>query len=172
MRRADFRLAARRSKLQMRFDLDQPDGGVRTKLDVGDRDRCVPEAVSWNRTRSDCPRLSVPDKLAITVFDGYDDIVDKACTAWNFFAGESTSRHIYHHTIMGSGQSVRPLVLEGEPGILHKQPICSNLGEDSSSQTRRHSLSTIMGSFHIWLARRLYSFRARQILMTNGRQQA
>jgi acetolactate synthase-1/2/3 large subunit len=27
-----------------------------------------------------------------------------------------------------------------------------------------------MGSFHIWLARYLYSFRARQILMTNGQQ--
>jgi hypothetical protein len=76
----------------MRFDLDQPDGGVRTQLDVGDRDRCVPEAVSWNRTRSDCRRFSVPpsvaDKLAITVFDGYEDIVDKACTAWNFFADD------------------------------------------------------------------------------------
>jgi transposase len=28
------------------------------------------------------------NKLAITVFDGYDDIVDKACTAWNFFADD------------------------------------------------------------------------------------
>lgn len=27
-----------------------------------------------------------------------------------------------------------------------------------------------MGSFHIWLARYLYSFRSRQILMTNGQQ--
>ena len=27
-----------------------------------------------------------------------------------------------------------------------------------------------MGSFHIWLARHLYSFRARQMLMTNGQQ--
>ena len=26
------------------------------------------------------------NKLAITVFDGYDDIVDKACQAWMFFA--------------------------------------------------------------------------------------
>jgi len=26
------------------------------------------------------------NKLAITVFDGYDDIVDKVCTAWNFVA--------------------------------------------------------------------------------------
>src|SRR6476469_3514459 len=25
------------------------------------------------------------NKLAITVFDDYDDIVDKACGAWNFF---------------------------------------------------------------------------------------
>ena len=27
-----------------------------------------------------------------------------------------------------------------------------------------------MGSFHLWLARHLYSFRARQILITNGQQ--
>jgi transposase len=26
------------------------------------------------------------NKLAITVFDDYDDIVDKTCDAWNFFA--------------------------------------------------------------------------------------
>lgn len=26
------------------------------------------------------------NKLAITVFDSYDDIVDKCCEAWNFFA--------------------------------------------------------------------------------------
>ena len=28
------------------------------------------------------------NKLAITVFDSYDDIVDKCCEAWNFFAGD------------------------------------------------------------------------------------
>ena len=28
--------------------------------------------------------------LAITVFEDYDDIVDKACTAWNFFADDPT----------------------------------------------------------------------------------
>jgi hypothetical protein len=28
------------------------------------------------------------NKLAITVFDGYDDIVDKACDAWTFFASD------------------------------------------------------------------------------------
>jgi transposase len=28
------------------------------------------------------------NKLAITVFDGYDDIVDKACNAWIFFADD------------------------------------------------------------------------------------
>jgi transposase len=28
------------------------------------------------------------NKLAITVFNGYDDIVDKACAAWNFFADD------------------------------------------------------------------------------------
>ena len=28
------------------------------------------------------------NKLAITVFDSYDDIVDACCTAWNFFAND------------------------------------------------------------------------------------
>jgi len=29
------------------------------------------------------------NKLAITVFESYDDIVDKSCTAWRFFADDS-----------------------------------------------------------------------------------
>ena len=28
------------------------------------------------------------NKLAITVFDRYDDIVDACCNAWNFFAND------------------------------------------------------------------------------------
>jgi len=28
------------------------------------------------------------NKLAITVFESYDDIVDKCCQAWNFFAND------------------------------------------------------------------------------------
>jgi len=31
------------------------------------------------------------NKLAITVFDGYDDIVDKCRTAWNFFAEDTAA---------------------------------------------------------------------------------
>lgn len=31
------------------------------------------------------------NKLANTVFDSYDDIVDKTCEAWLFFAGDKTS---------------------------------------------------------------------------------
>ena len=31
------------------------------------------------------------NKLAITVFDHYDDIVDKCCDAWNFFANDPTA---------------------------------------------------------------------------------
>ena len=31
------------------------------------------------------------NKLANTVFDSYDDIVDKACEAWLFFANDKTS---------------------------------------------------------------------------------
>lgn len=37
----------------------------------------------WNYLRS--------NKLAITVFDAYDDIVDKCCEAWNFFAKDLAS---------------------------------------------------------------------------------
>lgn len=28
------------------------------------------------------------NKLSIAVFDGYDDIVEKSCTAWSFFAND------------------------------------------------------------------------------------
>jgi hypothetical protein len=31
------------------------------------------------------------NKLAITVFDSYADIVDKCCTAWNFFANDTAA---------------------------------------------------------------------------------
>ncbi len=31
------------------------------------------------------------NKLAITVFDGDADIVDKCCTAWNFFANDTAT---------------------------------------------------------------------------------
>jgi acetolactate synthase-1/2/3 large subunit len=36
--------------------------------------------------------------------------------------------------------------------------------------TQDMTLCLDMGSFHLWMARHLYSFRARQILMTNGQQ--
>jgi hypothetical protein len=39
------------------------------------------------------------NKLAITVFDDYDDIVDKTCEA-----------RFHHRTPLGNGQSLRPLV--------------------------------------------------------------
>lgn len=32
------------------------------------------------------------------------------------------------------------------------------------------TLCVDMGSFHIWIARYLYSFRARQVLISNGQQ--
>ena len=31
------------------------------------------------------------NKLAITVFDNYDDIVEKCCAAWNFFANDKAT---------------------------------------------------------------------------------
>jgi hypothetical protein len=40
-------------------------------------DRCNPRTLRIWHLRG--------NKLAITVFDDYDDIDDKACNAWNFF---------------------------------------------------------------------------------------
>ena len=31
------------------------------------------------------------NKLAITVFESYDDIVDACCNAWNFFANDQVA---------------------------------------------------------------------------------
>jgi len=45
------------------------------------------------------------NKLAITVFDDYDDIVDKTCVAWNFFADDP--KRIASITLdRGHGQSL------------------------------------------------------------------
>ena len=54
----------------------------------------IPENVTLVRLPPYAPELNPIEnvweylrgnKLAITVFDDYDDIVDKACDAWNFF---------------------------------------------------------------------------------------
>src|SRR5258706_2147521 len=54
----------------------------------------IPENVTLVRLPPYAPELNPIEnvweylrgnKLAITVFDGYDDIVDKTCDAWNFF---------------------------------------------------------------------------------------
>ena len=49
--------------------------------------------------------------LAISVFDGYDAIVDACCAAWNRFADDPDRRHLHHLPRMGRGQSIGPLVL-------------------------------------------------------------
>jgi acetolactate synthase-1/2/3 large subunit len=59
------------------------------------------------------------------------------------------------HTSALNGSPIHPLRLAHE-----LQPLLSN----------DMTLCLNMGSFHIWLARHLYSFRARQTLMTNGQQ--
>jgi transposase len=51
------------------------------------------------------------NKLAITVFESYDDIVDKSCAAWRFFADEPRTRRLNHIQNLGDGHSLRPLVL-------------------------------------------------------------
>ena len=50
------------------------------------------------------------NKLAITVFESYDDIVDKSCAAWRFFADDPQTRRLNHIQNMGNGHSLRPLV--------------------------------------------------------------
>ena len=57
----------------------------------------VPENITLLRLPPYAPELNPienvweylrANKLAITVFDNYDDIVDKTCEAWNFFAND------------------------------------------------------------------------------------
>ena len=59
----------------------------------------------------------------------------------------------------------RAAVMNGTP--IHPMRLVKELQDLLSDDM---TLCLDMGSFHIWLARYLYSFRARQILMTNGQQ--
>jgi len=59
----------------------------------------------------------------------------------------------------------REAALNGAP--IHPMRLVKELQALLSDDT---TLCLDMGSFHIWLARYLYSFRPRQILMTNGQQ--
>ncbi len=69
---------------------------------------CVPDNITLLRLPPYAPELNPienvwaylrANKLAITVFDDYDDIVNKTCDAWNFFATDPprieaiTTRH-------------------------------------------------------------------------------
>jgi len=78
----------------------------------------IPENVTLVRLPPYAPELNPIEnvweylrgnKLAITVFDDYDDIVDKTCDAWNF--SRSKPHRLNHHTNMGYSQSLGPLVL-------------------------------------------------------------
>ena len=60
----------------------------------------VPENITLIRLPRYAPELNSAEniweylrknKLANTVFDSYEDIVDKACQAWNFFASDKDS---------------------------------------------------------------------------------
>jgi len=60
----------------------------------GGKDLVVPDTITLLTLPPYAPELNPienvwqflrSNKLAITVFDDYDDIVDKCCTAWNFF---------------------------------------------------------------------------------------
>jgi acetolactate synthase I/II/III large subunit len=59
----------------------------------------------------------------------------------------------------------RAKMLQGTP--IHPMRIVHELQGIMSDDT---TLCLDMGSFHIWLARYLYSFRSRQVLITNGQQ--
>ena len=48
------------------------------------------------------------NKLASTVVNTCEDLVEACCNAWNFFANDPTT---ITSTIMGRGQSIGPLVL-------------------------------------------------------------
>ncbi len=61
--------------------------------------------------------------------------------------------------------SQRAAAMNGTP--IHPMRLVKELQDLLSDDM---TLCLDMGSFHIWLARYLYSFRARQILMTNGQQ--
>jgi len=59
------------------------------------KDLCVPDNITLLPLPPYAPELNPVEniwqylrgnKLAITLFDDYDDIVDKCCDAWNFFA--------------------------------------------------------------------------------------
>ena len=51
------------------------------------------------------------NKLAISIFDSYDHIVEKCCDAWNFFAEDKeTVQNITSREYAKSVHSIRPLV--------------------------------------------------------------
>jgi len=66
----------------------------------GGNDLVVPENIALVTLPPYAPELNPVEnvwqylrgnKLAITVFDGYDDIVDKCCIAWNFFVEDTAA---------------------------------------------------------------------------------
>ena len=46
-----------------------------------------------------------------TVYETYDEIVDKACEAWMFFANDKPPSRLNRHPRMGNGQCLGPLGL-------------------------------------------------------------
>ncbi len=66
----------------------------------GGKDLVVPDIITLLALPPYAPELNPIEnvwqflrcnKLAITVFDDYDDIVDKCCDAWNFFAQDKAA---------------------------------------------------------------------------------
>jgi acetolactate synthase I/II/III large subunit len=94
---------------------------------------------------------------------------------------EATVRALVHHVNGGGSPGSAELLREvANERAAFAEKAASLNGTPIHPIRLVHELQTLlsddmtlcldMGSFHIWLARYLYSFRARQILMTNGQQ--
>ena len=59
------------------------------------------------------------NKLAISVFDNYEQIVDRCCEAWNFLANDKTAITSITTRQWANGQRLGPLVLAARnPSII------------------------------------------------------
>jgi acetolactate synthase-1/2/3 large subunit len=103
------------------------------------------------------PRLELPGNIAPTIDQLATRLEGETVSANSAILAEIVQdRAIFAQRAAAlNGAPIHPMRLVKELQML--------LSDDMT-------LCLAMGSFHIWLARYLYSFRARQILMTNGQQ--
>ena len=67
------------------------------------------------------------NKLAISVFDNYEQIVDRCCEAWNFFAnGSKTAKAVNHYQPMGqNGQRIRAVGITPYKRLVRRHAVCA-----------------------------------------------